>query len=48
MATWQEMGKQFELMTYPGEKHAIAGDGRRLHAYRMIDRFFEREVKGEK
>ena len=36
----------FDLMTYPGEKHAISGEGQRLHVYRQIDRFFEREVKG--
>jgi len=34
----------FELMTYPGEKHAISGEGQRLHVYRQIDRFFRREV----
>jgi len=31
-------------MTYPGEKHAISGEGQRLHVYRQIDRFFRREV----
>ncbi len=36
----------FELMTYPGEKHGISGEGQRLHVFRQIDRFFEREVKG--
>ncbi|MBS3744525.1 MAG: S9 family peptidase [Wenzhouxiangellaceae bacterium] len=34
----------FELMTYPGEKHAIAGEGQRLHVYRQIDRFVERHL----
>ena len=33
----------FELMTYPGEKHAISGEGQRLHVYRQIDRFLRRE-----
>jgi len=37
----------FELMTYPGEKHAISGDGQRLHVYRQIDRFFRRELMGD-
>jgi len=37
----------FELMTYPGEKHAISGKGQRLHVYRQIDRFLRREVMGD-
>ncbi|MGK7295920.1 MAG: S9 family peptidase [Candidatus Wenzhouxiangella sp. M2_3B_020] len=45
MQALQENAIDFELMTYPGEKHAIAGEGQRLHVYRRIDRFFEREVK---
>lgn len=35
----------FELMTYPGEKHAIAGSGPRLHAYRSIVAFFDRHLE---
>jgi len=35
----------FELMTYPGEKHAIAGEGQRLHVYRQIDRFMRRHLQ---
>ncbi len=35
----------FELMTYPGEKHAIAGEGPRLHAYRTITDFFDRHLE---
>ncbi len=34
----------FELMTYPGEKHAIAGDGPRLHVYRTIVDFLDRHL----
>lgn len=46
MQELQSRAIDFELMTYPGEKHAISGEGQRLHVYRRIDRFFEREVKG--
>lgn len=35
----------FELMTYPGEKHAIAGSGPRLHAYRSIVAFLDRHLE---
>lgn len=35
----------FELMTYPGEKHAIAGEGPRLHVYRTITDFFDRHLE---
>jgi dipeptidyl-peptidase-4 len=46
MQELQSRAIDFELMTYPGEKHGITGEGQRLHVYRRIDRFFEREVKG--
>jgi len=35
----------FDLMTYPGEKHAIAGQGQRIHAYRSISRFLDRHLR---
>ncbi|NBD95233.1 MAG: alpha/beta fold hydrolase [Gammaproteobacteria bacterium] len=35
----------FELMTYPGEKHAIAGEGPRLHVYRTITHFLDRHLQ---
>ena len=44
MQALQERAIDFELMTYPGEKHAIAGEGQRLHVYRQIDRFLRREL----
>ncbi|NBB92395.1 MAG: alpha/beta fold hydrolase [Gammaproteobacteria bacterium] len=34
----------FELMTYPGEKHAISGEGPRLHVYRTITGFLDRHL----
>ncbi|MFO7763177.1 MAG: S9 family peptidase [Wenzhouxiangellaceae bacterium] len=45
MQKLQSEAIDFELMTYPGEKHAIAGEGQRLHVYRQIDRFLERQLK---
>jgi len=45
MQALQEQAIDFELMTYPGEKHAIAGEGQRLHVYRQIDRFLRRQLK---
>ncbi|PKL95960.1 MAG: S9 family peptidase [Gammaproteobacteria bacterium HGW-Gammaproteobacteria-8] len=44
MQALQQASIDFELMTYPGEKHAIAGDGQRLHVYRQIDRFLRRQL----
>jgi len=37
----------FELMTYPGEKHAISGDGPRMHVYRTITQFLDRHLLEE-
>ncbi|MBY6205498.1 S9 family peptidase [Halomonas denitrificans] len=45
MQRLQEEAIDFDLMTYPGEKHAITGDGQRLHVYRQIDRFFDRHLR---
>jgi len=42
MQALQSHAIDFDLMTYPGEKHAIAGDGPRLHVYRQLDRFMAR------
>jgi dipeptidyl-peptidase-4 len=44
MQALQDASIDFELMTYPGEKHAIAGEGQRLHVYRQIDRFLRRHL----
>lgn len=44
MHALQERAFPFELMTYPGEKHAIAGDGPRLHVYRTIADFLDRHL----
>ena len=44
MQKLQSAAIDFELMTYPGEKHAISGEGQRLHVYRQIDRFMRRHL----
>ena len=45
MQRLQDAAIDFDLMTYPGEKHAITGEGQRLHVYRQIDRFFDRHLR---
>ena len=43
MADLQKNGVKFRLMTYPGEKHGITGDGQRTHVFKEItDYFIER------
>ncbi|MDT8410608.1 MAG: S9 family peptidase [Wenzhouxiangellaceae bacterium] len=44
MQKLQSNAIDFDLMTYPGEKHAISGEGQRLHVYRHIDRFLGRHL----
>ncbi|MBB6086646.1 S9 family peptidase [Wenzhouxiangella marina] len=45
MQQLQEQAIDFELMTYPGEKHAISGAGQRLHVYRTLTRFLDRHLR---
>ncbi len=45
MQELQENKIPFDLMTYPGEKHAIAGTSQRVHVYEMISRFFDRHLR---
>jgi len=45
MQQLQDAAIDFDLMTYPGEKHGITGKGQRLHVYRQIDRFFDRHLR---
>jgi len=47
MQQLQDRAIEFELMTYPGEKHAIAGSGQQLHVYRTLTRFLDRHLKPE-
>jgi dipeptidyl-peptidase 4 len=42
MQELQEKVIPFELMTYPGEKHAIAGTPQRVHVYKTITQFLDR------
>ncbi len=41
MQALQERRIPFDLMTYPGEKHAIAGENQRVHVHEMIVRFLD-------
>ncbi len=45
MATLQNAGKSFELMTYPGKKHGIRGEKTRKHLWTLALDFFERKLK---
>jgi len=47
MHALQSRAFPFELMTYPGEKHAISGDGQRLHVYRKITDYLDRHLLDE-
>jgi dipeptidyl-peptidase 4 len=47
MQLLQDLAIEFELMTYPGEKHAISGDGQRVHVYKTITGFFDRHLLTE-
>jgi dipeptidyl-peptidase-4 len=44
MQRLQDQAIEFDLMTYPGEKHAISGEGQRLHVYQKIARFFDQHL----
>ena len=45
MATLQNAGKPFELMTYPGKKHGIRGSATRAHLWNLALDFFNRKLK---
>ena len=47
MSALQKAGKEFELMTYPGEKHGFRATADKIHRDRMILDFFNRHLKGE-
>ena len=42
MQAMQDAGIQFQLMTYPGSKHALQEPNIAMHRYRCILDFFER------
>ena len=37
-------GKDFELMLYPGKLHGIRGNNARIHLYKRLTRFFEKNL----
>ncbi len=45
MQQLQEQRIPFDLMTYPGEKHGIAGASQRVHVHEMIGRFFDQHLR---
>lgn len=47
MAALQEMGKTFEVMTYPGQRHGIRGEALQVHLMRTRMAFLERHMKTE-
>ena len=46
MAALQAMGRPFDLMLYPGQRHGIAGEMRQLQLWRTYLQFFHRELGG--
>jgi dipeptidyl-peptidase-4 len=44
----QQSGKVFEMMTYPGSKHAMFGQQVQTHLHRTITTFFDRELRDKK
>lgn len=45
MATLQEQGKKFELMTYPGQRHGIRGEALQTHLMKTRMDFLDRHLK---
>jgi len=41
-----DAGKDFDLMIYPQKDHGIAGSADRIHLYRKMTEFFDRNLKG--
>jgi dipeptidyl-peptidase-4 len=41
-----DAGKDFELMLYPQREHSIASPADRIHLYRKMTEFFDRNLKG--
>jgi dipeptidyl-peptidase-4 len=42
----QEASIPFEMMTYPGKRHGIAGEAEKIHLWNMYLDFFSRNLKG--
>ncbi len=45
MKVFQDNNVDFELMTYPGAKHGIAGRATNIHRYSLMDRFLDRWLR---
>ena len=45
MARLQELGKPFELMTYPGQRHGIRGEALQRHLMQTRMAFLDRKLK---
>jgi len=45
MATLQQRGTQFRLMTYPGGKHGLSAPAMRRHVYTLIADYFDEMLK---
>jgi dipeptidyl-peptidase 4 len=45
MAALQGMGRPFDLMLYPGQRHGVSGEQRQLQLWRTFLQFFDRELK---
>jgi dipeptidyl-peptidase-4 len=43
----QQQGKMFEMMTYPGSKHAMFGQQVQTHLHKTITSFFDRTLAGQ-
>jgi len=41
----QDTNIEFDMMTYPGAKHGLAGRNTNIHRYTLMDRFFDRHLK---
>jgi dipeptidyl-peptidase-4 len=41
-----DAGKDFDLMLYPQRDHGIAGPADRIHLFRKMTEFFDRNLKG--
>jgi dipeptidyl-peptidase 4 len=46
MAALQGMGKPFDLMLFPGQRHGVQGEPRQLQLWRTYLQFFARELGG--
>ena len=43
----QQQRADFEMMTYPGQRHGVRGEDRSVHLWTMIVEYFDRKLKGE-